>query len=80
LLPFGSVLSAADIAEEQRLFYVALTRARQRCYLVSSGRQWRNGEPAPAEPSRYLRLLPKELLQVVEPKARPVKSKQLELF
>jgi uncharacterized protein (TIGR00375 family) len=80
LLPFGSDLSAADVAEEQRLFYVALTRARQRCYLVSSGRQWRNGEPAPVEPSRYLQLLPKELLQVVEPKARPVKSKQLELF
>jgi uncharacterized protein (TIGR00375 family) len=80
LLPFGSDPSAADIAEEQRLFYVALTRARQRCYLVSSGRQWRNGEPVKVEPSRYLQLLPKELLQVVEPKARTVKSKQLELF
>jgi uncharacterized protein (TIGR00375 family) len=79
LLPFGSEPSAEELAEEQRLFYVALTRTRERLFLVSSNR-FRNGELVTVEPSRYLRLLPQELLQVVKVKAKPVKGKQLELF
>jgi uncharacterized protein (TIGR00375 family) len=79
LLPFGSEPSAEELAEEQRLFYVALTRTRERLFLVSSNR-FRNGERMTVEPSRYLQLLPQELLQVVKVKPKPVRRKQLELF
>jgi uncharacterized protein (TIGR00375 family) len=80
LLPFGNAAAPEELAEEERLFYVALTRSRERCYLVSAKHKFSNGELVTVEPSRYLRLLPKELLQVVEAKAKPVKAKQLELF
>jgi uncharacterized protein (TIGR00375 family) len=79
LIPYGTS-DPAELAEEQRLFYVALTRTRERCYLVSSNQQYRNGELIPTEPSRYLKLFPEELLKVTQVKARPVKDKQLELF
>jgi uncharacterized protein (TIGR00375 family) len=80
LLPFGNALGPEELAEETRLFYVALTRARERCYLVNSQRQFRSGELVTVEPSRYLRMLPQKLLQIVEPQVRPIKVKQLELF
>lgn len=80
LLPYGSGLVAEELAEEQRLFYVGLTRARERCYLASAYRQFHNGEMVAVEPSRFIRMLPKELIETVEIREKKNREQQLELF
>ena len=53
--------------EERRLFYVGITRAKDRLYLVHS--QYRNlyGYPELAEPSRYLDDIPPHLVDSQQP-------------
>lgn len=54
---------AADpIAEERRLLYVAMTRARERLVLSRCASRRRAGQATPAQPSRYLQEIPEELL------------------
>jgi DNA helicase II / ATP-dependent DNA helicase PcrA len=57
VMPFFMAKSPADLDEERRMFYVALTRARQRVYcLWSAWRMTRAGRRYDG-PSRYLRTL-----------------------
>ena len=53
--------------EERRLFYVGITRAKDRLFLVHS--QYRNlyGYPEPAEPSRFLEDIPLRLIDSQQP-------------
>jgi superfamily I DNA/RNA helicase len=53
---------ADPIAEERRLLYVAMTRARERLVLSRCASRRRAGQAVPAQPSRYLREIPEELL------------------
>lgn len=46
--------SDAELEEERRLLYVAITRAEQRCYLSFSSSRFRNGKTEFASPSRFL--------------------------
>ena len=55
----ASERARAMLAEERRLCYVGMTRARERLYFVSSTR--RDGRDR--EPSRFLREIPSNLLQ-----------------
>lgn len=81
LLPYGANSQPDELLEEQRLFYVALTRAKERFYIVSSAFQFRGGETMAAEPSRFIRLLPGRLLTAVELKEKTFcRDRQLELF
>jgi ATP-dependent DNA helicase Rep len=52
----------ADIEEERRLFYVAVTRARDRLVLFRAKFRVMRGKPAPRVPSRFLLEVPEELL------------------
>lgn len=54
----------AELEEERRLAYVAITRARERLYLLRARRRPKpnSGEWAPSQPSRFLREIPRELL------------------
>lgn len=79
LLPYGDEEDLEAIAEEQCLFYVGVTRAEQRLYLVNSQFRLKSGSMVPVEVSRFLRMLPRELLDKVE-WTRQSKGKQLELF
>ena len=55
---------AADpIAEERRLFYVGITRARHRLTLSGCATRKRGGEPQPRQRSRFLKEVPTELLE-----------------
>ncbi len=47
--------SAAEIEEERRLFYVGVTRARERLYLTYAQTRYINGMLQFQEPSRFLR-------------------------
>ncbi|GAA2441803.1 ATP-dependent helicase [Agromyces soli] len=49
-------------AEERRLFYVGITRARKRLYLSLAMSRAQFGEVAVAMPSRYLQEIPDELI------------------
>ncbi len=52
-----------EMAEERRLFYVGLTRAKDRVYLVRANTRSTYGAPEVQEPSQFLEDLPEELVQ-----------------
>jgi DNA helicase-2/ATP-dependent DNA helicase PcrA len=60
-----------DVEEERRLFYVGVTRARERLYLTRFRRRLLRGRPVEAFPSRFLEGLPEAQLSVYE---RPEKK------
>jgi superfamily I DNA/RNA helicase len=51
-----------DVEEERRLFYVAITRARERLVMLRSKTRASRGKPALRTPSRFLSDIPPELL------------------
>jgi DNA helicase-2/ATP-dependent DNA helicase PcrA len=54
--PISYAKKDAEIAEEQRLFYVAVTRAKERL-ILTLGRAQRQGAATSRTPSRFLRAL-----------------------
>lgn len=60
-----------DVTEERRLFYVGVTRARERLYLTRCKVRKKHGRPAPAVPSRFLTEQPEGLWKEYEG-SRPV--------
>jgi len=52
--PF-SVDNDRDLEEERRLFYVAITRAEERCFISYARSRWRNGKTNFSNPSRFLK-------------------------
>ncbi len=64
LLPHErSMTDPEGLNEERRLFYVGITRAMERLYLVVPRTRWAFGVPEPQEPSRFLRDLPEEAVE-----------------
>ncbi len=59
-----SVKEDGDVEEERRLFYVAVTRAREELVLMHAARRIRHGLYAPCVPSRFLDEIPDEQLEV----------------
>jgi DNA helicase-2/ATP-dependent DNA helicase PcrA len=59
-----------DVEEERRLFYVGLTRAREKLILTGAARRRVFGEYQATEPSRFVDEIPAELMQRVEPAAQ----------
>jgi DNA helicase II / ATP-dependent DNA helicase PcrA len=51
-----------ELEEERRLFYVAVTRAKQRLWLTYSNARYRFGQLVQNEPSRFLAELPDQYL------------------
>ena len=63
--PFAK--TEADIEEERRLLYVAMTRAEERLFLSYSKTRtdYKSGGMAPTEVSRFLKELPRNLLHII---------------
>ncbi|KYH31505.1 UvrD-helicase domain-containing protein [Neomoorella mulderi] len=59
----ASTLADSDLAEERRLFYVGLTRARDILILVSSRSRTIAGRKVPSRPSPFLLEIPPECLE-----------------
>jgi ATP-dependent DNA helicase Rep len=62
LLPHRNSLDEGGEAEERRLMYVGITRARESLTLSFARQRRRFGESIKCEPSRFLEELPKDLL------------------
>ncbi len=52
----------AQMEEERRLFYVGITRAKDRLYLIRAIQRGGHGAPEVSEPSRFLNDIPTDLL------------------
>ncbi|HEY5623810.1 MAG TPA: DNA helicase II [Gammaproteobacteria bacterium] len=79
-----SVNDAGGLEEERRLCYVGLTRAREQIYLTYAEQRRLYGTDNYGTPSRFIREIPKELLEEVRPAlavSRPIyrPSKPVEL-
>lgn len=59
-----------EMAEERRLFYVGLTRAENRIYLVRAEQRSQYGNFQDTLPSRFLKDIPEELLEVKDSRRR----------
>jgi DNA helicase-2/ATP-dependent DNA helicase PcrA len=66
LFPHVRALDDLDgMEEERRLCYVGMTRARERLYLINARRRYLFGQEQCNPPSRFLKEIPKELLDEV---------------
>ena len=60
-----------EIEQERRLFYVAITRAKEQLYLCRALGRPARGKLVKRAPSRFLLQIPEELLELVEVKEPP---------
>ncbi len=63
IFPHYRALDDGALEEERRLFYVGLTRARERLYLTAAQERLRMGAPVACEPSCFLDEIPEDCLQ-----------------
>jgi DNA helicase-2/ATP-dependent DNA helicase PcrA len=85
LLPLTRKGQGAEaLEEERRLFYVAMTRARDLLILTTARRRFLFGEVREAQASPFIRDIPADLLEEITPgpdrKRKGPKEKQLPLF
>jgi DNA helicase-2/ATP-dependent DNA helicase PcrA len=66
----------SDVSEERRLFYVGVTRAKERLVLTRARTRKRFGKFQPAAPSRFLLEIPEQMLAAFETGFRPVGEDQ----
>ncbi len=65
-----STMEDEEVEEERRLFYVGITRARDKVTLSHTTTRLRYGEIAPASPSRFLDEIPETLIEEITPRSR----------
>jgi DNA helicase-2/ATP-dependent DNA helicase PcrA len=71
---------AGSIEEERRLFYVAITRAREKLYISSCKRRSHLQSSADCEPSPFLQEIPSSLIKLHERETGPVNEEQAAKF
>ena len=59
-----------DLEEERRLFYVGMTRAKERLFLSRAEKRYTFGVGRANLPSRFLDEIPMELIQLEERKEK----------
>ena len=57
-----SLNEPGGVEEERRLFYVAITRAEENCFLSYAKSRFRNGKSEPAKASRFLKDIDKQYI------------------
>jgi superfamily I DNA/RNA helicase len=70
LLPHSRSKVEGTLDEERRLFYVAITRARETLAISHCGARKKYGQPVPCHPSQFLKELPAELIEDANKKSR----------
>jgi DNA helicase II / ATP-dependent DNA helicase PcrA len=80
-LPGAAPAAAPDLAEERRLLFVGMTRARARLFLSCAARRTRHGTTAAAGPSPFLAAIDPALLdRAAPPRPRRPADRQLRLL
>ena len=70
LFPSQFAVKPSEIEEERRLLYVAITRAKEQCYLSFARQRFRNGSFNFASPSRFLNDIDKRFLEIESHKSK----------
>ena len=73
----------SDVEEERRLFYVAMTRAKEKVILTSATSRTIFNRVAATEKSRFIQEIPEELIsqgQIQSKRQKPHKAQQVKLF
>ena len=76
LLPHARSKAEGTLDEERRLFYVAITRARQTLKLSHCATRRKYGQPTPCHPSQFLKELPEELVERAEDRPKQPVTQQ----
>lgn len=76
LLPHKNL--GSDIDEERRLFYVGVTRAKQKLVMTRCQQRKKNGVVRPVAPSRFLLEIPTQLYKEYPLGVRPVSGQERE--
>lgn len=58
-----SINEPGGVEEERRLFYVAITRAEENCFLSYAKSRFRNGKSEAARPSRFLKDIDRQFIK-----------------
>ena len=69
-----------SIEEERRLFYVAITRAREKLYITSCQKRRRQQNAVECSPSPFLDEIPKELIKIHEKEKETADKEQAEKY
>ena len=67
LFPSQFCVKPAEIEEERRLLYVAITRAMEQCHLSFARQRFRNGSFSFASPSRFLNDIDRQYFEMTRP-------------
>ncbi|MBP8944686.1 MAG: UvrD-helicase domain-containing protein [Paludibacteraceae bacterium] len=59
-----SIFNERELEEERRLFYVAITRAKEHCFISYAKSRFRNGKTYFSEPSRFIKDIDKQYLDL----------------
>ncbi len=70
LLPHVRSTADGTLDEERRLFYVAMTRAKERLILSHCAQRKKYGQYVPCHPSRFLKEIPPELIEDGQARAK----------
>ena len=71
LFPSQFAVKPAEVEEERRLLYVAITRAMEQCHLSFARQRFRNGSFTFASPSRFLNDIDKQFFDMQRPAKTP---------
>ncbi len=83
VIPLKHATTPNEREEERRLFYVGMTRAKERLYLSHAARRESGRQVIDTGPSPFLDLIPQSLCRVLSthvPKGSPTAKAQLDLF
>jgi DNA helicase-2/ATP-dependent DNA helicase PcrA len=69
-----------SVEEERRLFYVAITRAREKLYITSCQKRRRLQNTVDCSPSPFLDEIPKELIKIHEKESDEISEAQADKF
>ncbi|MDT8390492.1 MAG: UvrD-helicase domain-containing protein [Lentisphaeria bacterium] len=82
LFPHRVSLEEGNEAEERRLFYVAVTRARDELVITNAAKRRIQGRSGPQRPSAFLKELPEDLVTLTTPSAalKPASQEEVSDF
>jgi len=67
--------SERELEEERRLFYVAITRAEERCFISYAKSRFKNGKTNFSNPSRFIKDIDPQFLEMPQEETKPKQAR-----